>query len=295
MTDAASIAQRLGGRKSADGYLCRCPLQSHGQGRGDRHPSLLIKDGNDTVLLKCFAGCEAKDILGELRGRGILGEERAGERVPRDVRPADRPPDHTPNFGALELWHGAGPVAADTKPAQFLRARGLMLAAPPSLRSTSLLHLDRYPLPAMIAAVQAPDRRIIAVQVTLIDPRRDRKAQVRIPRWTMGALGWGAIRLAAATETLGLTEGTEKGLAAMQLFGVPCWSSLGAARMHRVWIPEQVRELHIFVDNDDAGRAAAGRTAHEHRHRKVVMRFPPEQFKDWDDVTRARSSERSAA
>jgi hypothetical protein len=147
----------------------------------------------------------------------------------------------------------------------------------------------------MVAAVQAPDRRVIAVQVTLIDPRGDRKAQVRIPRKTAGALGRGAIRLAAAGDELGLAEGTEKGLAAMQLFGVPCWATLGAGRMHRVYVPDTVSTLHIFVDNDDAGRAAAERTAHEHRHRRVVLAFPPEQFKDWDDVTAAHARERSAA
>jgi hypothetical protein len=111
---------------------------------------------------------------------------------------------------------------------------------------------------------------------------------------TMGALGWGAVRLAAATDILGLAEGTEKGLAAMQLFNVPCWSSLGAGRMHRVFIPDDVGELHVFLDNDDAGRAAAERTAHAHRHRKVLLHFPPEQFKDWDDVTRARATESAA-
>jgi len=47
-----------------------------------------------------------------------------------------------------------------------------------------------------------------------------------------------------------------------------------------------VSELHIFVDNDAAGRAAAERTAHEHRHRRVVLRFPPQEFKDWDDLTK---------
>jgi DNA primase len=60
-------------------------------------------------------------------------------------------------------------------------------------------------------------------------------------------------------------------------------------------IPDTVQELHIFSDNDDAGRLAAERTAHEHRHRRIVVRFPPEQFKDWDDVTRDPASKRDAA
>jgi len=293
MNDAASIARALRGRRCSDGYLCRCPLPSHGQGRGDRSPSLLVKDGEHAVLLKCFAGCDPKEILDELRIRRAVGEQ--SDRKPDGgIVQKEWPPPHEPNPEALNLWRGASVINADTVQARYLASRGPSLDLPPSLRATSILHLDKYPLPAIVAAVQAPDRHIIAVQRTLIDPRGDRKAQVRLPRMTIGALGWGVVRLAAATDVLGLAEGTEKALAAMELFGVPCWSTLGAGRMHRVWIPDCVRQLHIFLDNDDAGRAAAERTAHAHRHREVLLRFPPEQFKDWDDVTRARAERRAA-
>jgi hypothetical protein len=254
---------------------------------------LLIKDGDNAPLFKCFAGCDARDILGELRRRGIVGE-RLTEQTDRVVEP-ERTPEHNPNREALNLWRHGTVIATDSVQARYLASRGLILSPPVSLRAASILHLDRYPLPAIVAAVQAPDRRIIAVQQTLIDPRGNRKAQVRIPRKTIGALGWGAVRLAAATDMVGLAEGTEKALAVMQLFSMPCWSSLGAGRMHRVWIPDNVIELHIFLDNDNAGHTAGERTAHAHRHRKVSLHFPPKQFKDWDDVTRARASHRTAA
>jgi DNA primase len=80
----------------------------------------------------------------------------------------------------------------------------------------------------------------------------------------------------------------------MQIHGVPCWATLGSARMHRVLIPHSVGELHLFGDNDAPGRAAVGRTAEEHRRCRVVLRFPPEQFKDWDDFTAALAAERGA-
>ena len=48
------------------------------------------------------------------------------------------------------------------------------------------------------AAVQAPDRRTIAVQVTQLDPGGERKAQVLVPRRTYGALGDGAVGTALA-------------------------------------------------------------------------------------------------
>jgi hypothetical protein len=56
--------------------------------------------------------------------------------------------------------------------------------------------------------------------------------------------------------------------------------------MHRVAVPDSVRELHLFLDNDEPGRAAGERTAHAHRHRRVVFRTPPDN--DWNDFLLAK-------
>lgn len=74
----------------------------------------------------------------------------------------------------------------------------------------------------------------------------------------------------------------------MQLASVPCWACLSAGRMHRVTVPAGVRELHIFADNDEAGRAAAERAAYANRFRRVVLRYPPDGCKDWNDALVAR-------
>jgi hypothetical protein len=47
---------------------------------------------------------------------------------------------------------------------------------------------------------------------------------------------------------LGLAEGIETALSAMQLTGVPVWASLGGARLHRVELPPEVKEVHVFLD-----------------------------------------------
>jgi hypothetical protein len=84
---------------------------------------------------------------------------------------------------------------------------------------------------------------------------------------------------------LGLSEGVETGLSAMQMTGVPVWASLGAGRLHRVEVPGHVEEIDIFVDNDEPGRTAAKRTAEVHiaAGRSVRLRSPPDQCKDWND------------
>jgi hypothetical protein len=284
MTDAATIAHALGGKSTSIGFMCRCPVPSHGNGKGDRHPSLLVKDGDSAPLLKCFAGCDVRDVLVELRRRGILENAKAthashSEHVPN--LPAKI--EHIPDPEAIALWGGAAPAGGSIVE-QYLRARGITIEVPPSLRCGGGHYLDRYQFPTMVAAVQAPDRRTIAVQTTLIDPRGDRKAQVRLPRKTTGALGAGAVRLGPAGATLGLAEGVETALSAMQINGVPVWACLGSFRMCRVWIPDVVQELHLFGDNDDPGRDAVERAAHAHRHRRVVIHFPPDQCPDWNDA-----------
>jgi hypothetical protein len=286
--NAAQIARALGGKPMLDGFLCRCPVPGHGRGGGDRNPSLLIKDGSKALLVRCFAGCDAGAVLDELRRRGLMDGDRPGRGKYFTREKSTLAVEHTPDPEAVAIWDGAH-RATETIVERYLNARDITVNVPPSLRYSAAGYLDRYSLPAMVAAVQAPDRQIIAVQVTLIDPRGDRKAQVRLPRKTTGALGAGAVRLAAAGDVLGLAEGVETALSAMQLSGVPCWACLGAARMHRVWIPECVRELHIFGDNDEAGRNAAEQTAHRFRFRRVVLRFPPYSCKDWNDALQAQA------
>jgi hypothetical protein len=268
MTDARAVALALGARQQGNGWMARCVVHD------DRSPSMSIKDGDlpGRVLFKCFAGCQSSDIVTELRRRGIL--DAPSERGLRSVRMfVERPVEHHPDPYAIAKWKSSRP--GDSILDQYFYNRGIDPPVPPSLRATNG--------PAMVAAVQAPDGTVIAVQTTKLTSRATR-AQVVMPRITVGALGLGAVRLAKAGEVLGLAEGVESGLSAMQINGIPTWCCLGAARMHRVAIPATIRELHIFADNDDAGRIAAERTAAAHKAIKVTFQFPPDRHKDWNDV-----------
>jgi hypothetical protein len=146
----------------------------------------------------------------------------------------------------------------------------------------------------MVAAMLSPSREITACQVTFLNPQKPAKANVVTARRTLGSMGAGAVRLAKISDVMGIAEGAETALSAMQLTGIPCWACLGAARMHRVTIPDGVRELHIFHDNDEAGREAAKRTAEAHSRLHIVMR-PPPIGKDWNNSLQASLSEAHAA
>jgi hypothetical protein len=88
-------------------------------------------------------------------------------------------------------------------------------------------------------------------------------------------------------EELGLAEGTESALSATQLLKIPCWSVLGARRIHCVWIPPQVCHVIIFGDNDGTGVRVERDCRREYlevRGLELTMWPPPDEYKDWNDV-----------
>lgn len=48
-------------------WQSRCPVPTHGRGRGDKNPSLSISEGHfGRVLVHCFAGCSDRDVFASL-------------------------------------------------------------------------------------------------------------------------------------------------------------------------------------------------------------------------------------
>jgi len=266
--NANQIGNALKGRRNGKGWLVRCPCPNHGKGRGDRNPSLSIEDGDGRLLLYCFAGCSFEEILDELDRRGLVDDERE--------EPCERPVSvtpHRPNADAVLIWRAAEPLHR-TLADEYLSRRGITLR-PPTLRYRP----DRR---EMIAAIQAPDGNVIAIQRTRLNNQAE-----KIERLTsVGGIGAGCVRLGPAAEVMGIAEGVETALAAMQMTRMTVWASLGAARLDKIWLPPIVKEVHIFGDDDEAGRKASDRATlmHANERRTVVPRFPPNGLKDYNDL-----------
>jgi len=263
---AAQIGIALKGRRNGKGWLVSCPCPNHGNGRGDRNPSLSVTDGDDDrLLLRCFAGCEFEDVMGELRARGLteMGRRERRYTSPRLV------PKVEPDRVALDIWEASEPIYG-TIAEEYLQRRGILLTPP------ALAHHRG----AMVAAVEQPYHGITAIQKTPVKSDFHRG-----DRMTKGPLGNGAVRLGAAQEIMGIAEGIETALSAMMLTGMSVWASLGGKRLHNVELPAFVRDVHIFADNDQPGREAAYRASDVHRQlgRSVKIRRPPPQFKDFND------------
>jgi len=96
----------------------------------------------------------------------------------------------------------------------------------------------------------------------------------------------GAVRLSRmskATRVLGIAEGVETALSASEAWGgIPVWATLGASRLDKIEIPEQIEELHIYADNDEPGRKAAQAAKDAYAPRRVIIRTPPADVEDWN-------------
>jgi len=145
-------------------------------------------------------------------------------------------------------------------------------------------------LPALLAAVRT-DLGVIALHRTFLEFKTFTVARFDGPKRALGALGRGAVRLHGPRGgKLGLAEGIETALSARELFGIPCWATLGTERYGLVSIPESVSELHLFIDHDAAGEQAErrARAAYEREGRVIVTHRPEQPGADFNDVLRAR-------
>lgn len=280
---ARAIVESLDGTWRREKGMCCCPAHD------DRTPSLSVTLGRKAILFHCFAGCSNEAVIAALDRCGFRGRDLFDRSDSVAIQPKKNLP-FCPN--ARRLWQSATTITGSPA-ARYLAQRGLMLA------SNQLRYLSRTPLgprravqflPAMLAAVTT-DIGMIAVHRTFLERGSARLASFERPKRALGSLGVGAVRLAPAVQgRLGLAEGIESALSAMQLFGIPCWATLGNERFGLVSIPESVRELFLFIDNDAGGALAEERAvkAYAAPNRVIHSRAPASPGFDWNDELKSR-------
>jgi hypothetical protein len=275
---AKTIVEALGGHWRGSRGECRCPAHDDGD------PSLSVRLGDTAILFHCFAGCSTSDVLRalhrlKLHDRGSLEMPAAKPR--RDNRGL-----------AMRLWVASRPIAG-TIADDYLHARDLSGPFPRVLRFNPTTVLgsgaDKRIMPAMIAAVEN-DLGVVAVQRTFLDPLDLLHKPIPKPKVSLGLLGTAAIRLAPATDELGLAEGIEDALTAMEWFGTPTWALGGVERLAFVDIPEKVRRVIVYSDRGIAAERLLEK-ARDHLTsdgRELVNRPPPLDYADWNDAWRAK-------
>jgi hypothetical protein len=140
------VLSRLEGVRSMNSYwIARCPAHD------DRTASLSIREGQrGRVLLYCFAGCNYGRVSGAL---GLPSERLVERGAPSSSRHTDSGHYGRKLAFAARIWHEARP-AGGTLAERYLRARGICIAIPDTLRfHPSCSHPSGANLPALVAAV----------------------------------------------------------------------------------------------------------------------------------------------
>jgi putative DNA primase/helicase len=291
---AAVIAAALGdARREGRAWRCRCPL--HG-GR-----SLVLRDGDGGRLLAtCWAGCDRRDLLAEVRRRGLLSG-RAD--YPPNIISAPRRDHHASRIArALAIWRGARD-GADTIARRYLASRGIELELwPRSLRFRPRCPRPKdaagkfvSPLPAMVALVEHAERGPVGIHSTYLRPDGSGKADIERPKAIFGPVGGGAVRfgMPRAGEWLAVAEGIETALSVAVACAMPAWAALSAGGIKTLVLPAEATRVVICADRDASGTGeraahdAAARWLAEGRRVRVAM--PPEPGADFNDILLGRS------
>jgi putative DNA primase/helicase len=250
--------------------------------------SLAMCDGDHGLVVHCHAGCDACDILAELRRRGLIGGTGDAVRPVRmTVRCGDRADIARRIALARRVWDGARDPRG-TPVMAYLAGRGITIPLPPSLRwAPALRRPDGTYAPAMVARVDGLDGELIGVHRTWLYSG-DRGRWHRRDRASLGPIASGAVRLAPAAAMLLVGEGIETSLAAMEATRIPAWSALSTAGLTRLVLPPSVRTVVSLADHDHNGageraaRGAAVRWLAEGRSVRIAM--PPEPGTDFNDM-----------
>ncbi|WP_038215270.1 DUF7146 domain-containing protein [Xenophilus azovorans] len=206
------------------------------------------------------------------------------------------------------IWNEARPATLGDEVDRYLRGRGLSLSSyPSSLRFHPALgyyqkegaakarKVAEYP--AMLASVQDA-QGAVTLHRTYLQNARKLDAPDAKKVLSSGFAG-AAVRLAESTDELAVCEGIETGIAVFLATGKPVWCALSAGNLEKLWIPENVRSVCIYGDNDGdgdyTGQASAYALARRLKRedaqsgpRAVRVFLPRQAGTDWADVWRQR-------
>jgi putative DNA primase/helicase len=295
MSGAREIAQHLGRAvRVGHDWRCDCPIhQGH---------SLTIADGRDgKLLVKCFGGCEWREIFNEFRNLGLISgrpvdldpEQEDELRRRREAEAKAEIERLRRRISAARDLSRHSKDAAGTPVEAWLRTRGYTDPIPTVLRFLEHCpHRNGRYYPAMVAPIVNVAGEQVAVHKTFVRP--DGRGKADLPkeeqRETCGPMKGGAVRLSPhhpGVELL-IGEGVESTLSAMQLFGLPGWAAICASGLEALELPDDIRSVVIAADHDKNGvgqRAAlCAREQWAAEGRSVRILLPPNLGEDFNDV-----------
>jgi putative DNA primase/helicase len=271
---AHSITAALGGRWNGQAGIARCPAHD------DHSPSLSIRDGDEAgrVLLTCFAGCDRRDVLLELKRQGLLGDDcyRFHPRAGAAPRRTSTPTLLSDRRSKLDYLLSKLRPIEGTLVETYLRSRDLDL--PPDGHHLRFLPArpPRFIWPCMVGIITdfADASCIMSLHFTRL--RRDGVGKAPLPRHEQrSCLGGfrikgGVLRLchdAAVIRRIGVGEGIETCLAVTTAFRrdegrhEPVWAALNAGNLGELKVVNGIKTIVVYADHGRAGETGADKLA----------------------------------
>ena len=205
------------------------------------------------------------------------------------------------------IWNEARPVSSGDCVDAYLCSRGLALHDfPKVLRFHPRLGYyekdggkskKKAEYPAMVACIQGKDGKVVTLHRTYLQHGK-KLAHGDAKKVLSSGINGAAVRLFNATDELAITEGIETALAVHLRTGKPVWAAISAGNMEKLWVPDTVRRICIYADNDANsqydGQASAYLLARRltkeasANSREVSVFVPRQNGADWADVLCAR-------
>jgi len=281
--------------RQLSGKHCPCPLC----GGEDRFRFDDLEGRGTYICSQCGSGDGIKLAIGILglsfRETALRIESMVGG-ITADIPSKPKQDDEHKRLALRQAWKESAPITEGDEAWQYLKGRGLSLATMPiNLRlHPGMTYFDDGKVvgtfPTMLGVVMGADGKAVSIHRTYL--QGGSKAPVPAPKKLMAGLplAGGAIRLAAATDTVAIAEGIETALACQQMFGLPVWSTLNASGLAGFIPPEGVKQVVIFGDNDlnFVGQSAAYGLAQRLTREgfEVEVYIPKRGGDDWlDDMT----------
>lgn len=232
------------------------------------------KNGKGTYYC---SGCGAGDgfsLLQKFHGWSFAEAARAVEGVIGNVRgqaPA-KDADRSDNEARIKRIHtGLRRITHNDPVGRYLLSRGITILPKQDVyyhsgvdyfnRDDNGKPVKVGSFPAMASIFRNPSGETCTYHITYLSEDGQKiigyPAKKLLP--AIQPMPGGAIRIGGIAEKIGIAEGIETALAAMQDTGITCWAAANANLLEQVQVPESVKSVVIFADEDSSftGQKAA--------------------------------------
>ena len=290
---ATILAGLNGVRRRSGGHMALCPAHA------DTNVSLSVGRGREgRIVVKCFAGCGATEIMAALglpMSLLFADARRDPATNPRKVNTSSVPAreDEQKVRNAMRLYKEASALAA-TPGAHYLAGRGI----PTDLaHSNGARYHSRFPFkltaaPAVVFPIFSGDHsgKLVGLNARFLNPERDTGGE---KQRSSGKPSWGVFgtRDAVNVPEIVITEAPIDALS-LAVAGVPAIATCGVSNLRS--LPKLFAAKTVIcafdMDSDPMTqtkiRIAMDRLKDEHVGRVVWLKPPGNGLKDWNDMLR---------